>query len=491
MAGGQFDIQYSGATPAVVSMPRANTNVDTGADMLGQAFAHLGESAFGVAMGMKKTQQALDLSNMKRKYDETNYAAMTALETAYDEDSQKKIIEQRDKDLSSIQSNDAEVNNQFTLHVNDTLPQFNRAVGTRIVANKQKELTANFEANGNALLGDGDLDGYTNLVNSMEFIPKAQRDSLIKNAPVESKFSQAIKMGDVDLNKAEAMVSGLKDLTPDQQIKKESMLTHFNALRNRKNSALAVQQDKEKYDLWKKSEDGTLTDGDIESSVLSAEDRIYLKNNFQTVQYQKAKAEISARDEGDPTQNMLAYESIDRNPEKIKESDIYTWVNKRVGAKYIVPLVDRRRANLANKNPIDQKYKSKLADLNTGSEIFGKKGSIEQAENYLKQLGKLETFLKTNPTDEHAQKYFSELIREKVKGGFISSIFNPEITKKQALVQTLVFGGGTATGSVIYNRFFGKVKEGNNPPKEYPDAVWDTERNVWTVVRDGKLMGVK
>jgi len=37
-----------------------------------------------------------------------------------------------------------------------------------------------------------------------------------------------------------------------------------------------------------------------------------------------------------------------------------------------------------------------------------------------------------------------------------------------------------------------KVKQRTpQPPTEYPDATWDDKRKMWTVVRDGRLMGVK
>lgn len=36
-----------------------------------------------------------------------------------------------------------------------------------------------------------------------------------------------------------------------------------------------------------------------------------------------------------------------------------------------------------------------------------------------------------------------------------------------------------------------KAKERPPKPKEYPDAVWNAEHGMWTIVKNGRLMGVK
>lgn len=40
-------------------------------------------------------------------------------------------------------------------------------------------------------------------------------------------------------------------------------------------------------------------------------------------------------------------------------------------------------------------------------------------------------------------------------------------------------------------RVEGKVKERPLKPKEYPDAKWSEEHQMWTIVKNGRLMGVK
>jgi len=35
------------------------------------------------------------------------------------------------------------------------------------------------------------------------------------------------------------------------------------------------------------------------------------------------------------------------------------------------------------------------------------------------------------------------------------------------------------------------LQETAQPPAKYPDATWDPQRKMWTVVRNGRLMGVK
>ena len=497
MAGGQFDIQYNQQAPAVVNMPRASMNVDTGADMLGQAFAHLGESAFGVAMGMKKTQQALDLSNMKRKLDETNNDELSELENAFDDESQRKISEKYDKARSSIQSDDAEVSNQFTLHANEVMPHFNRGKSQRIVANKQKELTANFEANSADMLGNGDVVGYENLVKSMDFLPPATKDALVKDAPANSYLQQAenlINRGDAkSIENANAILTALGGekikLTAQQLDKRDSLTTQMYSAQNRSNSALKVQQDKEQWDLYKKSEDGTLTQAMLDASVISADEKRQIWENYTLAQYQKAKTGISMIEEGDPVFRAAVDAAIDLTPEKVTVAGLYANADK-IGTKNVTSRVDRLNKNLEDKNPIAKKFKAQLASVYE-AKMFGEKINPATSDTYMELQGELDTFLATNPSYEQAQKRFSEIIRKKVKTGWISSIFSPDITQTQAITQSLMFGPGVTTGSVIFNKLFGKENETNTPPKEYPDATWDVQNNMWVVTRNGRKMGVQ
>ena len=51
-----------------------------------------------------------------------------------------------------------------------------------------------------------------------------------------------------------------------------------------------------------------------------------------------------------------------------------------------------------------------------------------------------------------------------------------------------------ATKTVKFNAEssgYAEVAKAGKKPAEYPDAVWNEEHKMWTVVREGRLMGVQ
>jgi hypothetical protein len=108
----QFEINYAQGVPSVVSMPRANMNVDTGAGILADATSRLGDTLAGIGMKVQHAQNAMELSTLQRKSEEINNASLIALQGVdpKDDESIAKIKEQRNKDLSGLKSKSQAVN---------------------------------------------------------------------------------------------------------------------------------------------------------------------------------------------------------------------------------------------------------------------------------------------------------------------------------------------------------------------------------------------
>jgi hypothetical protein len=490
-----FPINYFQGAPNVVSMPRANMNVDSGAGLLAEATSRMGETLAGIGMKVQQAQNAMELSTLQRKSEEINNASLMALQGVdpKDDESIQKIQQKRDTDLKGLTSKSQAVNDTFAMHLNSESPRWDMQFQGNVIQKKAKGAKDDFDLNAQQFLADGNQDAYLKLLynaKATEVISQVEFDYRSKNATADSYLQQAenkINRGDAkSIEDADAMLTALGGdklkLDPKQLEKRDNLKTQMYAAQNRKNGALATQQDKEQWDLYKKSEDGTLTQSMLDTSVISADEKRQIWNNYQTVQYQKAKTGVSALEEGDPTVLAEANKVIDLAPEKINEAMIYEWQKKGVGTKHITGLVDRWKKNMNEKDPVAKKYKSQLASLYE-AKLFGEKIKPETSDAYMKVQGELDTFLATNPTDEQTQKYFSGLIREKVKSGRISSIFNWSVENL------------TPPGWIYqeYKKYKGKSESApsNNPPKEYPDATWDTTNNMWVVVRNGRKMGVQ
>jgi len=498
----QFDIQYAQGVPDVVRQPRANMNVDTGAGQIGNAVAQFGNNLNGIAQKYRQADNALEFSTMKRRYDEFGSAAMSGLQNVSDPVEAQKIIDQYQKDVSSLQSKNGEVNQEFQIHVNDTATRWTDAFAGTIEKNKVKQLNDEFDANYQGYLEQGDYAGANELLDNLTVagsITKTKADDRRKTFFGDTLLAQAdrlINTGDAaSLKRAEGIIENMPKLTAKdgkpiqftgQQIETmDALRTNLYATQNRVNGALKVQQDKEQWELYKKSEDGTLTQSMLDKSVISADEKRQIWSNYQTAQYQKAKAGISSLEEGDPSVLANLNAIIDLAPEKINEAGIYAATQNGLGTKHVTGLVDRYRKNIADKDPVDKKYKAQLASLYE-AKLFGEKIKPETSDAYMKVQGELDTFLSTKPTDEQAQKYFSELIRKKVRGGWISSIYNSDL-----------FLATASPTRFLYREYKKRMSPNppaiktNTPPKEYPDATWDVQNNMWVVVRNGRKMGVQ
>lgn len=504
---GNFDIEYSQASPTVVKMPRASMNVDTGAGAIGQGLQGLGNAGFEIGQKIQHAENAMELSTLRMTTEEKWNSAYQTMKDIKDPEERAKFYQKARQDISSVKAKNGKVDNAFQMYLHDNLPAMDVRYteldnGLRIRSAKDQ-----LEFNGQFLLEKGDaksLDDYRQLLavaRKTDLIGDAEFQKKFDDASGDSFIMQARRKIDTDPEFALSVLQDpetRKQLNNDQLNDADSLITRALSTKNRANLALKDTQDKQKWDLYKKSEDLTLTKEEVDNSVLSPEDKIYIWQNYQSVQVSKSKGEVSSIENSDPMMLAKVNSIIDLHPESVTTDGIYKMIGNGIGTKDVTGLVDRLNKNKAEKNPIAAKFKAELSRLLSAGTL-GKKEKLETSNKFLDMQYKLEQFLAKNPTDEQTQTFFNGLVKEN-QSGWVEGIKNLYSGFKEKTIQAYespagYVMGGPFAAKKIYDKLTSNDKT-NAPiqspkPAEYPDAVWNEKHNMWTVVRDGKLMGVK
>lgn len=455
-------------------MPRANINVDTGAGMFGQAIAQLGETFYEKGKRIQQAENALELSSMKRKYEEINLSAMEALSTTYDDESQQKILEQLEKDRGTILSKNAEVNNEFQIHVNAVSPGIKGAFAKRIVANKQKNLLADFEFNYNEMLGNGDINGAVGLVGKMHesgAITPAEALARVKNAPVDMVFAQSRKELVANpqgvINKLSSPEFTSK-LSPDQLEANDKLLS----IARKQSKVVSSESNKQLTDLMAGQK---LTLGDVQAR----------RNQLNDADYQ--------------TWTKIATRPPDKRGNVIKTTELKSMaIDVSRGTLSRLDAETRIRESLADPNGInDDQYAAVYADLdrevkgyqaqdirtysNSASQlILGKDSGVMQFD----ALGNMTLNLSALVGDEetfYRKMHFVDLYNESMNN-FLAE--NPTVSKKdlwlksQELKQTYVNASRNIGKAEI-------VKDGIRQPA--PEEL--RKQNTKEAYEQGKKMG--
>jgi hypothetical protein len=286
-----------------------------------------------------------------------------------------------------------------------------------------------------------------------EVIGQAEFSNAITNLPWDISFSQARKDLVTDPQKVIDKFSNpsfTKGMTGPQLDKRDDIITQAMSQISKNRTALKDQQEKETWDLYKKSEDGSLTLTDLDKSVMPADEKQEIWRNYQAAQAEKFKLGVSKIEEGDPAVLAQVNAIIDLKPERITPEQIYKLVDKGLGTKHVTTVVDRLNRNLKDKNPVNNKYRSELSRL-MRAKLFGNPDKSSTSETYIKLSNKLDVFLESSPTDEQAQRFFSGLIKEDVRTfgilgsnnlpGFGDNPLEVEIPEKTGVTKaTISFG---------------------------------------------------
>lgn len=430
-----FDIQFAQGTPEVVRQPRANLNVDTGGQAIGNAVAGLGERLFQFGEKKQKTQNALDLSKQKRRYDEISLSTYNALQNVTDDDEAQKILSQYQADVGSLRTGNADVDGQFDIHINDTITGVTESFGKRLETNKIKKLNDEFDVNYQGLLSSGDYDGASELIGNMQSsgaITAVKAEGLRNTFVAGSYLQQAenkINLGNpASLESAGGMLDALSKqdklkLTAEQLEKMDNLRTNLLSAKNRKGSADKLVAREQEFQLLEAMNNNTLT-----FDMLSKADQVdpttlrEMWSQYQNAQAEKSQNKISTIEEGDPIVNANMTATVDIHPELLDPHKIWQMTSKGLGTKTAASLVSRWNAAQDEKDPVSVKYRKQLAGVHAAG-LFGKKDDVDTSDTYIKKTIELENFLKTSPTDEQAATFFSKLIREDVKKGLLGKLF--------------------------------------------------------------------
>jgi hypothetical protein len=227
----QFPIQKSSYSPSgTVGAVQAHLNVDTGAELIGQAIERLGNQGIQFAEKMQDAKDTVETSTMKRKYDETMFKAHQVASMAPDDKVANDILVQAQKDVEGIQSKSGRVNNAFKAHVNNTMGQWEESFATQALGIKKRNVKDESQINIEAHLKTGALSEaakeYAHL-QAFGIITPAEMEQSIKELPAESQLVQANDSLISDpvgtMAKLEAMDT--KNMTESQVTRMESLRT--------------------------------------------------------------------------------------------------------------------------------------------------------------------------------------------------------------------------------------------------------------------------
>ena len=436
-----FEIQRTQATPSgrAGAVPM-NVNVDTGADAVGQAFASLGNRIYELQANKQNAENAIKKSELRLQYQTRTSEALRELETTFNADEQQEIIGRYQSDITALGTGIPDVDQDFTEYRNNTLAGNLEAFERTVHKNQIISLNDQFDINYQKTLETGSRQTASDLIDNMVqagAISPERAEAMKGEWSGDMRLTRAKKMietGDPnEIYNAETVLTFMSDqatnnpgeFTAKQMNVLDNLKTQLDATKNRKNSELREQQDKDSVSAFEMAEQGTLTWEWLQSSSLNAQQREHYWEKYKRGVEEEARGVPSMFVNGDPeTLNMMTA-AIDVDPSNaivIKggieydistPAGIYQMVGYGLGAKEAPGLVKRLLDNQAGKNDVYKDYRSGLASLYS-NELFGDKDDYESQIKYQEIRRSLDAFLATEPTESEVQKFYSRLITDKV-----------------------------------------------------------------------------
>jgi len=172
-----------------------------------------------------------------------------------------------------------------------------------------------------------------------------------------------------------------------------------------------------------------------------------------------------------------------------------TWlVDKRTGKKIDLGIKSSPKVEeLLKLIEVGRKYETpteaeKAISGSAEEELLGLRGFEEYEEEYTHDPWWGKPRIKTR---KGIRKKRAELEAPSVEDWQLQGMLTPEMRKRPPSPITEALGEPTVGRK--RKRVVSKAvtKERPPKPKEYPDAVWNEEHQMWTIVKNGRLMGVK
>jgi hypothetical protein len=219
----QFEINYAQGVPSVVSMPRANMNVDTGAGDIGRAVSGFGGAMFEVGQKIQMAQDAMDLSILNQTGEKMDLDAELALSKITDAEEQAKFIQKHEADRANLSSkSNNRIQNAYQINYNNTSGDRLRRMTSVGMQTRAKDAQDKFKFARQTAVDNGNLlevHKIDNLALATENIGPEQHKVLTDSAPIDIEFARAGKLLGTNPVMAESMMSDqefLKKLNPEQ-----------------------------------------------------------------------------------------------------------------------------------------------------------------------------------------------------------------------------------------------------------------------------------
>ncbi len=447
-----FPIQFAERVPPPVGPsvragagPQLDTRaVPTGEAAQWRAVAGLGQALAGVGTEFLKkfqvaaeriqgAEDAIAVSEGKRKYDELMGLTHQSIAVAPDETAAATIWQKAQADASNIPAGYGrpKVRNALTVHINNTIGQHGVKVATATLSIKKSNLLAQAEIDWQAKLENGDVPGAQKLMAMMALLDPANRavyEQQGKDAPVDSVMAQAAVMAGQDPDTALGMLARLHEskLTVAQAARRDSLTAHALEVQRRNKGQREAIIQANRFDLYVMLEkDELITDELIIEKLGKGKEATAFMRVRNNMRLKRQAGRIEAFEKGNPVTEAKLDMAIDLQPDAISAQDIWDAVEtKGLGVKAAARLVGRLKTAQAKKKPFDQYMLSRLAAAGNAG-VFGKLSSPENASQLVMAHSQFVDFQKTGPTDAEQIKFFDQLIIE--EHGFWSNPFGERV----------------------------------------------------------------
>ena len=473
----QFPIVYSETLPpGEGSAVRANLDVSTGAEAIGAGMMALG----GAFEKIADAKDAIELSTLRRTFDEKSYVAFNEYSKTGDEEARKVIVQKWSQDIERIQSKSARVNREFLIHKNSTLPHWGDAFAKQELAIQARQADDAAEVSIQKAMEYNDQLGAAKEIMKLAHlgrISQAKAEQRIVDLPNDTKLQMArVAAGKGDLTGAENLLADADEKTMSAE--KLEYRNRFLAVVQRQQAEILTQKQDETSrtllaDLW----DNRLTDPNVVTAALrqgwlSDTDAKYLRDAMlnpkpaetRLPSYVKVKEALQDLVLGTKTkQDVLSL--ITSMTDSLSPADVKSFTND----VYAEP----DKENTFWEREAYQTIEKRLMTIDPLSgRLFGSTAQIDATDR--------------------AKVRFDEAIKSAAKVG--KPLKGTDYLKKAVEISNVLapkekqitFGGQKLPASE-FEEFV--IKKPENPFPEYPDAFY--EAGEWRVIRDRKKYRIK
>ncbi len=443
------------------------------------AIAQAGQALFSIGKDLQQQKDALEYSEGQRQITEQAHAALNAL--TGDETTDRQVWEKLQQDINNVQFSNNRVNRALTIYRNQTLPTIQQTVTNRHKNLLQQNVHDGFIANGQTLLVRGDLTGYQDLLDlrlQTKDISQAEYQALSGSMFVDSVLEQSrdlIASGNAAQNTVAMNLLATVPAMDTATTEKKEYAQKLLSMARQRETILSDEANKELTDLMIA---GTLNTDDV------------------------MKRRMSLKDSDYQTWAKIAMNPVDKAGNIIKETELKTKaIDVWRGTLSRTDLEKEIRQSLQEPTGInDKQYAAIYDDLNREVRSYQaqdmKSYAMEATQLILGKDAGVVAFDALGNVTYDITKLLSPQTEFEKKMRFVEAYNrgmseylaeNPAVSKKDLYIKSQELKATYLAASK------GQTDTAPSTPKPagYPDAVWNADYKMWTVIRNGRLMGVQ